>query len=125
MLFSIETGRYVVALPHKRDFDKWRSHISDADYQKVVNAISDKIDESDINTAGWIPGSDWSGTVYEPLYYACGQNPTQAGMFFGLIVFETLMNRDDKVWGFGKFEKDGVPIRSMTYFVLDNPPPMN
>jgi hypothetical protein len=43
-------------------------------------------------------------------------------MFFGLIVFNLLMNRQDKVWGFGRFEKDGKPIESMTYFVLDNPP---
>jgi len=27
---------------------------------------------------------------------------------------------DDKVWGFGRFEKDGKQIASMTYFVLDN-----
>lgn len=124
MLYSIDTGKYVSSLPHKRDFDRWKSHISDADYQKVVDVINEKIDEKDINTAGWLPGSDWTGTVYEPLYYACWQNQTQSGMFFGLIVFETLMLREDKVWGFGRFEKDGVPIRSMTYFVLDNPPAM-
>lgn len=124
MLYSIDTGKYVKFLPHKRDFDRWKSHISDADYQKVVDAINEKIDENDINTAGWLPGNDWTGTVYEPLYYACGRNQTQSGMFFGLIVFETLMLREDKVWSFGRFEKDGVPIRSMTYFVLDNPPAM-
>lgn len=124
MLYSIDTGKYVKSLPHKRDFDRWKSHISDADYQKVVDAINEKIDGNDINTAGWLPGSDWTDTVYEPLYYACGRNQTQSGMFFGLIVFETLMLREDKVWGFGRFEKDGVPIRSMTYFVLDNPPTM-
>lgn len=124
MLFSIDTGKYVKNLPHRRDFDRWRSHISDYDYQRVVDAINERIDDSNINTAGWIPGSNWEGTVYQPLYYACGQNQDQSGKFFGLIVFETLMLREDKVWGFGRFEKDGVPIHSMTYFVLDNPPPM-
>ncbi len=34
MLYSIDTGKYVSSLPHKRDFDRWKSHISDADYQK-------------------------------------------------------------------------------------------
>lgn len=64
----------------------------------------------------------FTGTVYEPIYEACGKNVSQSGLFFGLIVFYILMNREDKVWGFGRFEKDGKQIASMTYFVLDNPP---
>ena len=69
-----------------------------------------------------MPGNDWAGTVYEPLYYACGRNETQSGLFFGLIVFKVLMERTDYVWGFGRFEKDGVAIRSMTYFITDLDP---
>ena len=99
-----------------------KKHISDADYDKIVEAINEQIDSHDVNTAGWIPGSDWTGTVYEPLYYACGRNETQAGLFFGLIVFKELMERTDYVWGFGRFEKDGVAIRSMTYFITDLDP---
>lgn len=57
-----------------------------------------------------------------PLYVACGKNVTQAGMFFGLIVFKLLMERQDKTWGFGRYEKDGRQIASMTYFELKNPP---
>ena len=96
--------------------------LSADDYRKIREALNDKIDENDINTAGWLPGHDWTGTVYEPIYHACGQNVTQSGMFFGLIVFELLMERKDNVWGFGRFEKDGRQIASMTYFVLKNPP---
>lgn len=122
MLYSIDSGRYVTRLPHKTEFDRWMKRLSAADYQRIVDAINERIDASDINTAGWMPGHDWTGTVYEPLYDACGKNETQSGMFFGLIVFNTLMRRTDGVWGFGKFEKDGVPISSMTYFIIDNPP---
>ena len=43
-------------------------------------------------------------------------------MFFGLILFNYLMHRPDGVWGFGRFEKDGVPIESTTYFEIKNPP---
>ena len=121
MLVSMDTGKIITSMPHKRDFERWKKNISAADYQKVVDAINDKIDSSEINTAGWIPGSDWSGTVYEPLYLACGQNKDLSGRFFGLIVFETLMTRTDKYWGFGRYEKDGVPIQSMTYFEVTYP----
>lgn len=122
MLYSVDSGRYVTRLPHKTEFDRWMKRLSAADYQRIVDAINERIDASDINTAGWMPGHDWTGTVYEPLYDACGKNETQSGMFFGLIVFNTLMRRTDGVWGFGKFEKDGFPISSMTYFIIENPP---
>lgn len=122
MLYSIDTGKYVTSVPHKADFDKWMKKLSDEDYQSIADALNDKIDESDINTAGWLPGHDWTGTVFQPIYEACVQNQTQSGMFFGLIVFDLLMKREDKTWEFGRFEKDGKKIASMTYFVLQNPP---
>ena len=122
MLFSIDTNKYVTSIPHKKDFDKWMNNLSKEDLDKIEEELNSKIDESDINTAGWIPGHDWTSTVYQPIYEACNQNVTQAGMFFGLILFNLLMNRSDKTWGFGRFEKDGKQISSMTYFVLNNPP---
>lgn len=122
MLFSIDSGKYVTSVPHKGDFDRWMANLSEDDLEKIETELNSKIDQSDINTAGWIPGHDWTGTVYQPIYEACNKNVTQAGMFFGLILFNLLMNRPDKVWSFGRFEKDGRQISSMTYFVLNNPP---
>ena len=122
MLYSIDTGKYVTKIPHKAEFDKWMKNLSADDYQVIAEELNNRIDESDINTAGWLSGHDWSGTVYEPIYTACGNNVSQSGLFFGLIVFDLLMRREDKVWGFGRFEKDGKQIASMTYFVLNNPP---
>ena len=122
VLYSTDSGKYVTSVPHKKEFEKWMKNLSIADYSKIEDAFNAKIDQNDINTAGWLPGHDWTGTVFEPIYNACGKNVTQAGMFFGLIVFELLMNRQDRVWGFGRFEKDGKQITRMTYFTLNNPP---
>lgn len=122
MLYSIDTGKYVEKLPHKKEFDKWMSNLSVCDYQKIVDTLNTKIDASDVNTSSWIPGSDWTDTVYEPLYVACEKNKEFSGLFFGLLLFELLMNRPDIVWGFGKYEKDGIPIKGTTYFVLKSPP---
>ena len=120
MLYSVDSSQYVTTLPHSKDYLKWRKNISDKDFDSVVDAINDLLDEKEINTAGWMPGSDWDGSVYEPLYHACGKNKVFSGMFFGLIVWKILMEREDKVWGFGRYGN----IRSMTYFVLNNPPQM-
>jgi hypothetical protein len=122
MLYSIDTGKYVEKLPHKKEFDRWMKNLSASDYQNVIDALNQKVDLSDINTSSWIPGNDWTGTVYEPLYHACGNNKDASGLFFGLILFDLLMRREDAVWGFGRYEKDGIPIRGTTYFLLNNPP---
>ena len=53
---------------------------------------------------------------------ACRHNQEASGYCFGLFVWVVLQEHPD-TWGFGRYEKDGVQIRSMTYFRLDNPPP--
>jgi len=122
MLYSIDSGKYVESLPHKQDFNVWMARLTTSDYEKIVEALCVKIDASDINTSSWIPGNDWTGTVYEPIYHACRDNKTSSGLFFGLILFNLLLERKDAVWGFGRFEKDGIPIRGTTYFIINNPP---
>ena len=121
MLYSVETGKYVDKLPHKKEFDVWMKKLPQADYENIIDALNVKIALSDINTSSWIPGDEWD-SVYKPLAVACGNNKEASGLFFGLIIFDLLMRRDDTVWGFGRFEKNGVPIKGTTYFILHNPP---
>ena len=81
------------------------------------------IDGGDIHTAGWMPGNDWSGTVWEPIYTeACEYDKVASGRCFGLFVWAVLREHPE-TWAFGRFEKDGVPIQAMTYFRPRNPPP--
>ena len=47
MLISVDTGSKVTKLPHARDYERWRKYISDADYDKVVDAINQKVDGGD------------------------------------------------------------------------------
>lgn len=117
MLYSVESGHYIKKLPHKKEFNRYRARITDLEYNNIVDRLNDMIDGDEIHTAGWMPGSNWKGTVFEPIYYACGENVELSGMFFGLIVFKVMMDRDD-CWGFGRYKKDGIDIKSMTYFRL-------
>ncbi len=122
MLYSVDSQKYVNKLPHKSFFDAWMKKLSQQDYQRITDELNKKINNSDVNTSSWIPGSNWTGTVWESIYNACGKNAEEAGKFFGLILFNLLMQRQDIVWGFGRYEKGGVPIKGTTYFVLANPP---
>ena len=109
-------GKNVTKIPHKEDYDRWCSRMNPADYKAIEDELNARIDKDDIHTAGWMPGSDGTGTVFEPLYRdACKMNVTHAGMFFGLIVFKVFMERPER-WIFGRYEKDGKDIGSITYF---------
>ena len=116
MLISVDTGNKVTRLPHQKDFDRWMKRLNKEDYNKVVAELKSKISKGNIHTSGWMPGHDWTNTVYEPLYHACLMDINQSGMFFGLIVFKILMEDPYTTWYFGRFSKDGKEIGSITYF---------
>jgi hypothetical protein len=116
MLYSLD-GVQVTSIPASRqaDFAAWMQNLSPADYQRVRDAINAYADPRDVFVSSHIPGKDWIGTVYEPLYFACRQNQTHAGFFFGLIVWQTMIDREDE-WYFKPGERDANDVLGMTYF---------
>lgn len=121
MLYSIEADTYIESIPHKADYDRWRRGISDADYQAIYDFLDQRISGSEIETSSWIPGSDWSGTVFDPIYTdACEYDDNAAAKFFGLILWHVVMEHDE-TWAFGRYKLGDVPIEGLTYFRIDGP----
>jgi hypothetical protein len=122
MLFAIEAGQAITHIPHAREYRQWKRKMSAGEIDAIFAALNARFDVSEIETSSWIPGADWSETVYQPIYEkACNRNSNAAALCFGLMVWEALMNHS-AVWGFGRYEKDGIPIRGMTYFRLQVEP---
>ncbi|MGO8703782.1 MAG: hypothetical protein ACLQVA_08175 [Candidatus Brocadiia bacterium] len=115
-LWSLDEKK-IGAIPRRRQkqFQIWKSRVNPAQYQAVVAAINDHCDTHPVFTSSFIPGSDWTDTVYEPLYEACQGDQEHAGWFFGLIVWETMIRRPEK-WYFKPAEKDSEDVLGMTYF---------
>ena len=70
----------------------------------------------EIHTSSWMPGSDWTGSVWEPIYTdACRIqfDPVAAGLCFGLFVWEAFMDHP-AAWSFGRYEKDGTSLFSLS-----------
>jgi hypothetical protein len=61
-----------------------------------------------------IPGKDWAGTVYDPIYQ-CLQDENQARLFFGLLVWDVAAHRDED-WYFKP--KDQDESEAGTYYFL-------
>jgi hypothetical protein len=120
MLINIDTGKEIDWVPGRREFDILRRRLSDREFESMVSRINELIDEAgaEIATAGWLPGSDWRGTPFQPIYdKAAPEDFSRSAMFFGQLVWYTVMNRPDR-WGSGRYQVDGRDIGSRTYFRL-------
>ena len=93
---------------------------NDNDYQIMIDELNRLVQEcidkgSNFVVAGFIPGSDWTGTVWQPIYDdACHGQEDHSAMFFGLLVCQVLIDRKE-TWYFLKQEN----VNSMTYFIPD------
>lgn len=116
MIFDIDSGKRITRDPFLREYNIWRNRLSEEEYAAIEVKINEMIDGNEVHTASWMPGNNWEGTVFEPIYTkACGMNEEDSGRCFGLFIWYIFQNRTDE-WFSGNFEKDGVPIKSRTYF---------
>jgi len=60
----------------------------------AINAWADAIteDPSDFFASSWMPGSNWQGTPFQPLYETIG-DAEQAGKTLGSLVRRVIVNR--------------------------------
>ena len=120
MLVNIDTRREMRSVPYKETYDLTERMSAD-DFDAICAKLNSMIDRDlekgrDIQTAGWMPGKDWTGTPFQPIYEkSARRNQGLAARIFGLIVWKVFMDREE-TWLTGRFEKDGKPIRSRTYF---------
>lgn len=121
MLIDIFTNKEIRRIPFKDQFELLRKRLTPTEFDAMVVRINELIDETggEIATAGWLPGNDWTGTPFEPIYIKAAQrNYDLSAKMFGQIVWYTIMKRPER-WASGRFEKDGVDIGSRTYFRID------
>ena len=115
MLFDLDGAR-VTGVPYQSDYRTYMARMTTGEIAAIKKALNEMIDGTEINTAGWMPGADWSGTPFDPIYQkAARKNPNAAARCFGLMVWEVFMERPEQ-WFSGRFEKDGQPLSSRTYF---------
>lgn len=118
MLWDVERGVVIDRIPYKNDYNRWIARLNDEQIQMIRCEILLLISGDEIVTAGWLPGDDWTGSPFQSIYdIACNSDYDQSAKFFGLMVWTTLMDHE-YYWGFGHYELNGIPIRSMTYFIV-------
>ncbi|WP_049762013.1 hypothetical protein [Candidatus Korobacter versatilis] len=128
----------VRALPHKREFDRTWHQIPRAERALIEREINRRLDElSNSPDARWgsitntsIEGGrvneltgkpgDWTGTVFDPIYIACGSHEERAGKFFGNVWKSVIISRAETWIGIRfdpTFPNRGITLGGKTYFV--------
>jgi len=75
MLYSINENRYIKRTPHLEEYMSWIGRLSRDEIIAIKDELNRRITQDDIHTSSWIPGKDWSGTVFQPIYEkACLRN---------------------------------------------------
>lgn len=116
MLYSIEDNKPVDYIPHQKEFNLWRGRLSDNEFEAIETKLNSLIDKDEIHISSWMPGNNWTGTVYEPIFTkACNMDRNLSGLCFGLFAWYVFKSRPDD-WCFMKYPKGEFPATGMTYF---------
>jgi hypothetical protein len=116
MLFSVN-GNKIEAIPHKDDYDWLVSKLTAGEYIAIIEAIHASINYVDIFNASFLPGADWTGTPFEPIYNACG-DVERSGLMYGLLCWvAVLKHKEDWVCYSNKDDQAKKTLgRGWTYF---------
>jgi hypothetical protein len=126
-----QNGKHLNEVWHAADFRVWVNRLNDFSrtntgqsetyYDLVHSALNAYVDKA---PDGWIkssfiPGKDWTGTPYDPLYLCLGtafdyDQWNDARLFFGLFVCQVLIERDEEWNVFAKAEKEDGTIYHRT-----------
>jgi hypothetical protein len=117
MLYDLMSEKQFTEVPYGDDYRRMIARMTPEELLSIKNTLNEMIDGTDIQTSSWMPGSNWMGTPFEPIYTkAANKNFDLAAKCFGLIVWEVVMERPEK-WRSGRFEKNGQPLSGRTYFI--------
>ena len=95
MLYDAMTEKQYTEVPFKDNYQKLLSLGPKLD--EAREHLNGMIDGDEIHTAGWMPGSVWANTPFQPIHdEAAHGDHNLAAKLFGLLVFKVFMDRDEK-----------------------------
>lgn len=113
MLYTVDR-QHVDFIPHHQDYDRWCQRLSEDQIQDIMEELEKVLNQGEVHVSSFVPGSDWTGTVYQPIYeIACDEDERQAAFFFGILMWVAVMNHPE-TWSFLKYKEDN--IQGMTHF---------
>lgn len=118
MLIDMYSNEEITKIPYRPMFDLLVERLAQEQFKDVVAEIEQRIKDAgnEIVTSSWLPGKNWEGTPFQPIYeIAALRNKEVAAKMFGLMVWYTIQQHPDR-WMSGRFQMDGHDLPGRTYF---------
>jgi hypothetical protein len=97
-LYDPFSGKKMKESKYTDGFKQCRARLTDPQYKAIIDWIDGQIDTiangEEITDSSWLPGHDWSGTVLDPLYTACGADEKLAGMYWGVLLWNRFVSHE-------------------------------
>jgi len=122
-LYSV-SGSLITNTPHKDKYDIIRSRLTQDQEDAIIEEIHKKINEKDIFSASFLPGSDWTDTPFQCIYEACNQDQQEAGYAYGIFCWIAVQRHGDKWICYKSEERNKQLGLGWTYF-KQTPRPLN
>ncbi len=121
MLYSVESQTVVDRMPYQRQLGRWMIRLTSGEKEAIERSLRAHIADGQLAMGGVIPGINWEGAPFAPIWRVCKQTTITANLCVALWVYD-MMLRDEAWWGFRENENEGESLESLTYFRLDSPP---
>lgn len=100
MLRDAITGREITSVYDPVEFKLLQARLPQEGLDRIVTELVRQLDEVLVGgtiSASWIPGHDWVGTIYMPIYEKVGrQDEKLSALFFGTLMQDTVIHH--KSW---------------------------
>ncbi len=84
-------GNPIDQMVHQEAYRRWCDLLDESDREAIIDAIHSHMDGENSFVSSHIPGPEWEGTPYLPIYIACDEDADEAALFFGLLVWDAAM----------------------------------
>lgn len=64
MLYSYISDTRITAIPYQDDYRRWRRRLDDDEHAAIIDELTRLIGGEQIKTSSWMPGKDWTNTVF-------------------------------------------------------------
>lgn len=117
MLIDVDSKKPITGIPYGKNWKLLVDRLSTDELAAAKDEINRLADaQGKIFTAGWLPGADWNGTPFQPIYDKAARNDySLSALLYGLLVYVTVMERED-TWASGRYRVGDRDIGSRTYF---------
>jgi hypothetical protein len=109
MLEEVLTGRQITEVPHMKELESMLGRMSAAEIEAIntaLDAMLEEVQPGKAIAASWIPGSDWTGTPFLPIYIkACRRDFMASAGCLGKIFMSRVIDHPE-LWRSIKQPKD-------------------